>query len=65
MGESSRAEEPIPGNTFGSLSNLVTEMTAVVWTGNEYGLRTYQRSDSDITALLTNLGRTFVTSVTM
>ncbi|MFZ2526686.1 MAG: cholesterol oxidase substrate-binding domain-containing protein [Rhodococcus sp. (in: high G+C Gram-positive bacteria)] len=58
-------EEPIPGNTFGSLSNLVTEMTAVVWTGNEYGLRTYQRSDSDITALLTNLGRTFVTSVTM
>ena len=58
-------EEPVPGNTFGSLSNLVTEMTAVVWTGSEYGLRTFRRSDSDITALLTNLGRTFITSVTM
>ncbi|WP_420752009.1 cholesterol oxidase substrate-binding domain-containing protein [Rhodococcus sp. O3] len=58
-------EEPVPGNTFGSLSNLVTEMTAVVWTGSEYGLRTFRRSESDITALLTNLGRTFVTSVTM
>lgn len=58
-------ESPVPGHTFGSLSNLVTELTAVVWNGSEYSLRTFTRADSDITPLLSHLGRTFVTSVTM
>ncbi|MBM7458364.1 cholesterol oxidase substrate-binding domain-containing protein [Rhodococcus coprophilus] len=58
-------ESSVPGHTFGSLSNLVTELTAVVWNGSEYALRTFTRADSDITPLLSHLGRTFVTSVTM
>ncbi len=58
-------ESNVPGHTFGSLSNLVTELTAVVWDGNKYALRTVTRADPDITALLTHLGRTFLTSVTL
>ncbi|MGW3482066.1 cholesterol oxidase substrate-binding domain-containing protein [Rhodococcus indonesiensis] len=58
-------EARVPGNTFGSLSNLVTELTVVAWNGSEYALRTVTRADADSTALLTHLGRTFVTSVTL
>ncbi|QBJ97106.1 FAD-binding protein [Rhodococcus sp. ABRD24] len=58
-------EEPVPGHTFGSLSNLVTSLTAVVWDGNKYALKTYQRNDPKITPMLANLGRCFITSVTM
>ncbi|CDZ90644.1 cholesterol oxidase substrate-binding domain-containing protein [Rhodococcus ruber] len=58
-------EAQVPGNTFGSLSNLVTELTVVAWNGSEYALRTVTRADADSTALLTHLGRTFVTSVTL
>ncbi|MCK0092999.1 FAD-binding protein [Rhodococcus sp. F64268] len=58
-------ESNVPGHTFGSLSNLVTELTAVVWDGSRYALRTFTRADPDITALLTHLGRTFLTSVTL
>ncbi|TCN51236.1 FAD binding domain-containing protein [Rhodococcus sp. SMB37] len=58
-------EGNVPGHTFGSLSNLVTELTAVVWDGSRYALRTFTRADPDITALLTHLGRTFLTSVTL
>ncbi|MFE3292513.1 cholesterol oxidase substrate-binding domain-containing protein [Rhodococcus sp. NPDC059234] len=54
-----------PGHTYGSLSNLVTSLTAVVWTGTEYAQKTYSRNDPKIKPLLTNLGRTFLTSVTM
>src|SRR5690606_11661894 len=50
---------------FGSLSNLVTELTAVVWDGSAYALRTFTRADPEITPLLTHLGRTFITSVTL
>ncbi|MFF0814676.1 cholesterol oxidase substrate-binding domain-containing protein [Rhodococcus sp. NPDC003318] len=55
----------LPGHTYGSLSNLVTSLTAVVWNGTEYAERTFSRNDPKIKPLLTNLGRTFVTSVTM
>ncbi len=54
-----------PGHTYGSLSNLVTELTAVVWDGNAYVLRTFRRDDPKILPMLTNLGRTFLTSVTL
>ncbi|RVW07990.1 FAD-binding protein [Prescottella agglutinans] len=59
--------ETLPGHTYGSLSNLVTELTAVVWNGttNKYELKTYRRNDPGILPLLTNLGRCFLTSVTM
>ncbi|WFR72362.1 cholesterol oxidase substrate-binding domain-containing protein [Prescottella defluvii] len=58
-------EATLPGATFGSLSNLVTELTAVVWDGSKYALKTYQRNDAGILPMLTNLGRCFLTSVTM
>ncbi|WP_072803793.1 cholesterol oxidase substrate-binding domain-containing protein [Rhodococcoides yunnanense] len=58
-------ETPVAGTTYGSLSNLVTSLTAVVWNGSAYALRTFDRSEPEITPLLTHLGRAFLTSVTM
>lgn len=60
-------ESPVPGNTYGSISNLVTSLTAVVWSSAEgrYVLRTFSRSEPDIKAFLTHLGRAFITSVTL
>jgi FAD/FMN-containing dehydrogenase len=60
-------ETPIPGHTYGSVSNLILSMTAVVWdAGHErYVLRTFSRSDPGIQALLAHLGRAFVTEVTL
>ncbi|MFD4183896.1 cholesterol oxidase substrate-binding domain-containing protein [Rhodococcus sp. NPDC058514] len=55
----------MPGHTYGSLSNLVTSLTAVVWDGSAYAQKTYSRNDPQIKPLLTNLGRTFLTSVTL
>ncbi|WP_182380116.1 cholesterol oxidase substrate-binding domain-containing protein [Nocardioides sp. WS12] len=54
-----------PGTTYGSLSNLVTELRAVVWDADadSYVLRTFVRSDPEIGALLVNLGRAFVYDV--
>ena len=60
-------EVQISGTTYGSLSNQVTALTAVVWssTANAYVLKTYNRSDAAIKPLLTHLGRAFITSVTL
>ena len=60
-------ETQVSGTTYGSLSNLVTALTAVVWnpTTKAYVLETYQRSNPAILPLLTHLGRTFITSVTL
>ncbi len=56
-----------PGISFGSISNLVTALTAVVWddSSGEYVARVFNRSDPAIRPLLTHLGRTFITSVTL
>lgn len=59
---------PLPGEADldGCLSNLVTQFDAVVSDpAGQYALKTFQRSDPDATGLLVNLGRAFVTSVTM
>jgi FAD/FMN-containing dehydrogenase len=60
-------ETLIPGNTYGSLSNLIRSLTAVVWdaANNQYELRTFQRSDPGCAALLTHVGRAFVIEVTL
>jgi FAD/FMN-containing dehydrogenase len=60
-------ESIIPGHTYGSVSNLILSLTAVVWSPgqNQYVLRTFERSDPAIQPLLTHLGRTFVTEVTL
>jgi FAD/FMN-containing dehydrogenase len=56
-------EEARPGHTYGSLSNLVLSLTAVVWdeARGEYVLRTYLRGrDLECDALAAHLGRGFV-----
>jgi FAD/FMN-containing dehydrogenase len=60
-------ETPLSGQTYGSLSNLILSLTAVVWSSaqGEYVLRTFQRDDPDIRAFLAHLGRAFVTEVTL
>jgi FAD/FMN-containing dehydrogenase len=60
-------ETLISGSTYGSLSNLVTSLTAVVWDSatSKYALKTFSRSDPAIKPLLTHLGRAFITSVTL
>lgn len=52
-----------PGHTYGSLSNLVLSLTAVVWDADSgaYVLRTFTRDDADGAALLTHVGRALVT----
>lgn len=60
-------ERPPAGTTYGSLSNRVLELTAVVWDEGEgdYVLRTFRRTEADCAALLAHLGRSFVTEVVL
>jgi FAD/FMN-containing dehydrogenase len=60
-------ETALSGQTYGSLSNLILSLTAVVWSPaqSQYVLQTFQRSDPDIRAFLAHLGRAFVTEVTL
>jgi FAD/FMN-containing dehydrogenase len=55
------------GHTFGSVSNLIVSLTAVVWSPaqNAYVLQTFQRGDPDIAAFLVHLGRAFITEATL
>lgn len=64
-GVPARGETRPAGHTYGSLSNLVVRLTAVVWTGSAYALRTFERSDPAVLPLLTHVGRAFVTEVTL
>ena len=60
-------EQRTPGTTYGSLSNNIVSLTAVVWSPaqNQYALKTFQRTDPDISPFLAHLGRAFVTEVTV
>jgi FAD/FMN-containing dehydrogenase len=60
-------ELPLPGHTYGSVSNLVVSLTVAVWdtTRNAYVLKTFQRNDPDIGAFLVHLGRAFITEATL
>ncbi|MFF4116732.1 cholesterol oxidase substrate-binding domain-containing protein [Streptomyces sp. NPDC001714] len=60
-------EDPLPGHTYGSLSNLVLSLTAVVWdeSTGAYVLRTFRRDEADCAALLAHLGRALVTEVVL
>ncbi|MDQ0604113.1 FAD/FMN-containing dehydrogenase [Streptomyces canus] len=62
-----QGERRLPGQTYGSLSNRVLSVTAVVWDEDSgaYVLRTFARDEADAAALLTHLGRTFVTEVVL
>lgn len=58
-------EKEPTGFSYGSVSNLVISLTAVVWdpARNSYVLKTFKRSEADTKAFLVNLGRTFITEV--
>lgn len=58
-------EQLQPGHSWGTLSNLVLELTAVVWEPAlaQYTLKTYQRDDPAIGPLLTCLARAFIVEV--
>lgn len=54
-------QKPV-GHTYGSLSNLILSLTAVVWdpASGQYVLKTFQRTDPQCRALLAHLGRAFI-----
>jgi FAD/FMN-containing dehydrogenase len=60
-------ELPMPGHTYGTVSNLLRAVTAVVWDAatERYALRTFQRSDPEMAALCVHLGRAFVVEATL
>ena len=60
-------EVRIPGTTYGSLSNLVLSVTAVVWDAGQgqYVLRTFLRSDPQCGVFLAHIGRAFLTEVSL
>jgi FAD/FMN-containing dehydrogenase len=62
-----RGERRARGQSYGSVSNLILSLTAVVWSERlgRYVLWTYHRDDPDCAVLLTHLGRAFVTEVTL
>ncbi|KAJ6648414.1 D-arabinono-1,4-lactone oxidase [Pseudolycoriella hygida] len=62
-----KGEKTPPGFSYGTMSNLVISLTAVVWSPqeNSYVLKTFDRTDPDTKAFLVNLGRTFITEVTL
>jgi hypothetical protein len=55
------------GPAYGSLGELVTSLTAVVWdqAARRYVPRVFERDDPDFAHFLTHLGRAFVTEVTL
>jgi FAD/FMN-containing dehydrogenase len=60
--------QPAPfGHDHGLLSNLVVSFTAVVWdqSSGQYIARTFERSHPDSAAFLVNLGRAFLTEITL
>jgi FAD/FMN-containing dehydrogenase len=60
-------EAGLPGQTYGTMSNRVLALTAVVWSPDQgrYALRRFERSDPETGALLVSLGRAFITEVTL
>jgi FAD/FMN-containing dehydrogenase len=55
------------GMSYGSMSNNIRALTAVVWnvSAGSYELKTFQRTNPEIGAFLAHLGRAFVTEVTL
>ncbi len=60
-------ESPAKGHTYGSLSNSVLSLTAVVWNEQveKYELRKFKRSDPECQVFLAHLGRAFITEMTL
>jgi FAD/FMN-containing dehydrogenase len=62
-----RGEHRARGQSFGSVSNQVMSLTAVVWSERHrrYVLRSFDRDDPACAIMLAHLGRAFITSVTL
>jgi len=60
-------ETALPGHTYGTISNLLRAVTAVVWDADTqaYVLRSFQRSDPEMAALCVHLGRAFLVEATL
>lgn len=60
-------ETRLLGHSYGSISNLILSIQAIVFdqAANRYVLREFLRSNTDIHALLTHLGRAFIVSVVL
>lgn len=60
-------EKRVPGQSMGTLSNLVTSLTAVVWDrkAGRYVAQVFGREHPDAKAFLTGLGRVFLLEVTL
>ncbi|TQI80516.1 FAD binding domain-containing protein [Serratia fonticola] len=63
----STEEKRVPGQVFGSLSNAIISLKAIVWDNlsESYILREFNRNEADISVLLTNLGRIFIVEATL
>ncbi len=60
-------ETRVTGSSYGSVSNLITSITAVVWdsASSQYVLKTFARSSAACQALLAHVGRSFIVSATL
>ncbi|OTA16663.1 FAD-linked oxidase [Xenorhabdus vietnamensis] len=58
-------ETPLPGHTFGSLSNTILSLSAVIWDkeNQQYGIKRFERNDPDCAPLLTHIGSALVLEV--
>lgn len=61
-----KGESRLLGHTYGSFSNLLLSVTAVVFDASKtrYVLKTFKRNHSDMQALMVHLGRALIVSVT-
>ncbi|MCH2105830.1 MAG: FAD-binding protein, partial [Planctomycetes bacterium] len=60
-------EARLPGQTFGSMSNRVLSLKVLAWDPQkeDYGVRTFTRTDPEMRALMVSLGRTILLEVTL
>ncbi|MER0863918.1 cholesterol oxidase substrate-binding domain-containing protein [Pseudomonas aeruginosa] len=62
-----QGESRLPGQSYGSLSNSIVALTAVVWDGaaGKYVLKTFRRDDPACAPFLVHLGRAFIVEATL
>ncbi|WP_244182462.1 cholesterol oxidase substrate-binding domain-containing protein [Xenorhabdus beddingii] len=60
-----QGETPLPGHTYGSLSNAILSLSAVVWdtASQQYTIKRFERSDPNCAPLLTHLGGSLILEV--
>ncbi|WP_338804492.1 cholesterol oxidase substrate-binding domain-containing protein [Xenorhabdus griffiniae] len=58
-------EIPLPGHTFGSLSNTILSLSAVVWDkeSQQYTVKRFERNEPDCAPLLTHIGCALILEV--